>query len=36
MPAAYDNRQQPTDGLPWGRRGGEWFLERRQPGGPPR
>lgn len=26
-PAAYDGRGEPTDGLPWVRRGGEWFLE---------
>jgi hypothetical protein len=26
-PAAYDNRSQPVDGLPWVRRGGEWHLE---------
>jgi hypothetical protein len=26
-PAAYDNRSEPVDGLPWVRRGGEWFLE---------
>ncbi len=26
-PAAYDNREEPVDGLPWVRRGGEWHLE---------
>lgn len=26
-PAAYDNRGEPVDGLPWVRRGGEWHLE---------
>ena len=26
-PAAYDNRGEPVDGLPWVRRGGEWFLD---------
>lgn len=26
-PAAYDSRAEPVDGLPWVRRGGEWYLE---------
>lgn len=26
-PAAYDARGEPTDGLPWVRRGGEWHVE---------
>lgn len=28
MPAAFGPDQRPVDGLPWVRRGGEWFLER--------